>query len=115
MSTQASRITYENALCAELLADLRKMVALCQKLPSCAIDTSPIDTTPVGMLERLESLLETKNEECAAFELYNAFACPTILTVAADVYAVAGNKACSAQLRRVVKSIHRLGAKLDLE
>jgi hypothetical protein len=125
MSTQASRITYENALCAELLADLRKMVALCQELPSCAvdaspidaspIDASPIDASPVGVLERLELILETKNEECAAFELYNALACPTILTVAADVYAVAGNKACSAQLRRVVKSIHRLGAKLDLE
>jgi len=118
MSTQASRITYENALCAELLADLRKMVALCQKLPSytTSVDTTSVDTTPVGVLERLESFLALhKNEECAAFELYNSLACPTILTVAANMYAVAGDKACSVQLRRVIKGIHRLGAKLDLE
>ena len=109
MSTQASRITYENALCAELLADLRKMVALCHDLPG-------FTESAVGALKRLEaSLAENKNEEGAAFDLYHALACPTILAVAANMYATAGSTACAAQLRRVVKGIHRLGAELDLE
>lgn len=101
---------------AALVADVREMVAACEALTA----VEPIAGASCQLLSRGLSQFGTDYHA-----IYHGLASPTELTAAAAAYSTAAAAAtgplaaalqrCARQLRTIVKSIHRLGAALDLE